>query len=296
MIYLLAVVSLFCFYPANLAAAQEPLVSRHEIVGGQFQYKVQKGDSLTGIGARFGVDAAVLARENRLDPKAWLKINQRLEIDNRHIVPRVLENGILINLPQRMLFYFAEGKLAAHYPIGLGRSNWQTPTGTFTIRTKEEDPIWDVPPSIQEEMRREGKPVLTQVPACSENPLGKHWMGLSIAGYGVHGTIAPTSIYQFQTHGCIRLHPDDVANLFAAAAVGTPGLIIYERLMIARAGDRIFLEAHRDIYGKESNAMESLENAMRQEGLDGLIDWKEAQVIIARQEGIARELTRRPLH
>ena len=56
-------------------------------------------------------------------------------------------------------------------------------------------------------MRREDKVVLTQVPPGPENPLGKHWVGLSIPGIGIHGTLAPASIYHFQSHGCIRLHP-----------------------------------------------------------------------------------------
>ena len=69
---------------------------------------------------------------------------------------------------------------------------------------------WIVPESIQEEMRREGKDVLTRVPPGPDNPLGRHWIGLSIGGIGIHGTIAPSSVYHFRSHGCIRLHPDDV--------------------------------------------------------------------------------------
>ncbi len=275
------------------AGVEERPALANRVVGGQFQYSAQSGDSLTSIGARFGMDVPVLARANNLGPTARLKLGQVLRIDNRHIVPQALEDGILINLPQRMLFYFTAGEPVAYYPVGLGRPDWQTPTGRFKILTKEENPVWDVPLSIQEEMRREGQVVRTRVLACPQNPLGKHWMGLSIPGYGIHGTIAPSSIYQFRTHGCIRLHPDDMAALFAAVATGTPGLIVYQRLMVARVGEQIFLEVHRDVYRKEPNPLESLAAIARQEGLDSLLDWESAKAIIARQEGVAREVAQR---
>lgn len=268
-----------------------PLLS-DQWVGQEFTYAAQPGDSLTAIGARYGVSPSVLALDNNLAPNARLKIDQTLVVDNRHIVPRSLDDGIVINLPQRMLFLFKSGQVQQAYPVGLGKPDWPTPTGRFKIAIKEVNPVWDVPKSIQEEMRREGKAVKTQVPPGPENPLGKHWLGLTIGGYGIHGTIAPSSIYQFQTHGCIRLHPDDVAQLFTAVERGTPVLLLYRRLLIARSGARIFLEVHPDIYGKQP----SVENPLRQwagsEDFSQQIDWTRAAAIIRRQQGIAREITK----
>jgi L,D-transpeptidase ErfK/SrfK len=109
---------LTCTSPGS---AQERPQLADTLVGGEFLYTVQLGDTLTSIGARFGVAAGVLARENGLQPSIRLKIGQELRVYNRHIVPPVLEDGILINLPQRLLFYVAQAKLMAHYPVGLGR-------------------------------------------------------------------------------------------------------------------------------------------------------------------------------
>jgi L,D-transpeptidase ErfK/SrfK len=120
-------------------------------------------------------------------------------------------------------------------------------------------------------------------------------MGLSIRGYGIHGTIAPTSIYQFRTHGCIRLHPDDIAALFAEISIGTPGLLLYQRLMITRLGDRIFLEVHRDVYRKEPNPLENLLAVVKANNLEPLLDWEAAKAIIAKQEGVAREVSKAAL-
>jgi L,D-transpeptidase ErfK/SrfK len=118
-------------------------------------------------------------------------------------------------------------------------------------------------------------------------------MGLSIPGYGIHGTIAPASIYQFRTHGCIRLHPDDIAALFGDVSTGTPGLLIYQRLMVARLGDRIFLEVHRDIYRKEPNPLGALLAIARANNLHSALDWEIAKEIIAKQEGVARDVTKK---
>jgi L,D-transpeptidase ErfK/SrfK len=261
------------------------------LAGREFIHTIQKGESLTSIGARFGVEAKFLAAANGLRPSVSLKESQQLRIDNRHIVPPLIHDGILINIPQRVLFHFRQGQLLRYYPVGLGRPDWRTPTGPFKIVAKEENPIWEVPKSIQEEMRREGKVVQERVPPCPENPLGKHWMGLSIPGYGIHGTIAPTSIYRFRTHGCIRLHADDIDALFSEIAPGTAGLIIYQPLLVARLGSQLFLEVHRDVYRKEANPLGALLAITKMNNLESVLDWEAAKEIIGKQEGVARDVT-----
>ena len=281
---------LWLFGHCRAASQDQPL--SEQLVGGEFSYVVQKGDSLIGIGARFGVDPGVLAGGNNLSLSSRLQIGQQLRVDNRHIVPNSLSDGIVINIPQRMLFYFKEGLLIRYFPVGLGRQDWPTPTGPFKIVLKEENPTWDVPASIQEEMRREGKAVKTCVPPGPENPLGKHWLGLSIGGYGIHGTIAPISIYQFQTHGCVRAHADDIARLFNDVSRGTPGILIYGPLLLAKVGHRVYLEVHRDVYKKAPDALRRFDEFLRAFNLESVVDHELAQDIIRRQEGIAREITR----
>ena len=281
-----------CLFGAAASNAEDRSLLSDQLVGREFTYIVQPGDSLTAIGARFGVGVNILADSNKLAHNARLKIAQELIVDNRHIVPRALDDGIVINLPQRMLYLFKEGQALRAYPVALGKPDWQTPGGRFKIAVKVENPVWEVPKSIQEEMRREGKAVETCVPPGPDNPLGKHWLGLSISGYGIHGTIAPSSIYQFQTHGCIRLHPDDVAELFPAVERGTPVLLLYRRLLVARIGERIFLEVHRDIYGKQPSVEQELREWAENEKLAARVDWRLADDIIRRQYGIAREITK----
>ncbi len=273
------------FFLCSVAFAQSVGLS-----GNQFDYVVVSGDYLIRIGARFGVSAKVIARENHLDYGALLFPGKRLHLDNRHIVPEGMADGILINLPQRMLFFFRGGKLQNAYPVGLGKPSWPTPEGAFSVVDREENKAWIVPKSIQEEMLREGKAVLTKVPPGPDDPLGKYWMGISISGYGIHGTIAPASIYHFQSHGCIRMHPDDIAAFYGKVSIGTRVDIIYRPLLIAVEGNgRIFLESHPDIYRKGSDYQKAAHELAGAAG--SRVDWRLAEKVIEMQDGVARDVT-----
>lgn len=262
----------------------EPDSLSGQIVGREFTYALQPGDFLARVGARHGVDPAVLARQNGLSLEETIRAGRVLRIDNRHVVPPFREDGILINVPQRLLFYFEGASLVAWYPVGLGKADWETPRGRFFVATREKDPVWDVPPSIQAEMRREGKAVKKRVPAGPGNPLGEYWMGLSPSSCGIHGTNAPSSVYRFQTHGCIRLHPDDVADLFSRVSVGTPVEIVYQPVLGARLEDgSLWVESHPDVYRADPeppgflDALEPDERAL-------------ASDVVRRREGIATRI------
>lgn len=271
------------------SASAEPLA--FPVTGGVHEYTVQAGDYLIKIGARFGIAAEVLARDNGLIYEAKLMPGKKLKLDNRHIVPDSLEDGLLINLPQRMLYYFRDWELVAAYPVGLGKPSWPTPAGDFKVIDKAINKAWRVPKSIQEEMWREGQMVKTEVPPGPDNPLGKHWLGLSLTSVGIHGTISPASIYHFQSHGCIRLHPDDIEALFTQIARGTSGSIIYVPLLLAASDERIFLEVHRDIYNQSDISMTALEQLANEVMLSDKIDWLRAAEVLEQKDGVARDVT-----
>ncbi|HUX31615.1 MAG TPA: L,D-transpeptidase family protein [Thiobacillus sp.] len=274
-----------------LAGGLPPLA--HSVTGGYTEYTIQSGDFLIAIGARFGVAATLLALQNAIPYDAIIYPGQRLYIHNPHIVPAALDDGILINLPQRMLFHFSQGKLRVANPVGLGKPSWPTPQGEFRIVSRVKNKPWLVPKSIQEEMRREGKVVLQEVPPGPDNPLGEYWLGLNLWGYGIHSTIAPASIYQFCSHGCIRLHPDDIAELFEQVRVGTPGRLIYQPVLLAVVEDgRILLEVHRDIYNKGIDPAQIVRDMAEANGLYHAVDWIAVDAVIAAQDGLAREVGR----
>ncbi len=277
------------------ALAQDLPPLSHLVTGGDIDYTIRQGDSLTAVGARFGLEPKLLARQNGLPANARLHPGQPLHVHHPHIVPAAFDDGILVNLPQRMLFNFSGGRLVSAYPVGLGKPSWPTPEGEFRIVNRQANKPWLVPKSIQEEMRREGKIVEEEVPPGPDNPLGKHWLGLSLWGYGIHGTIAPASVYHFQSHGCIRLHPDDIAELFDQVRVGTRGRLVYQPVLLAVIGDgRILLEVHRDIYKKGIDPAQTVRDLAEANGLSEAIDWPRVDAVIAAQEGLAKEVGRLP--
>ena len=214
---------------ALCGAGAQDVPARPPLVGAEWVHTVVAGESWTTIGAREGITPAVLAARNERTLKSQLRTGDIIVVDNRHIVPDVVfasgssGTGLVVNIPQRLLFLFADGRLQARYPIAAGGHDWQTPVGAFAIALKEENPTWDVPASIQDEMRRAGKRVLTRVPPGPNNPLGKYWLGLSLDSVGIHGTNAPLSIYSLATHGCIRLANDDIEALYAQVSEGDSG-------------------------------------------------------------------------
>ena len=264
------------------------------VVGGTFAYTAQSGDSLTSVGARFGVDVATLARENGLAPTARLALGQALRVSNPHLVPAVTaDDRLVVNVPQRMLFQGGGGELLGGYPIAAGRPSWRTPRGEFEIGERATDKAWIVPPSIQEEMRREGKPVMKIVPPGPQNPLGRHWLGLAHTSCGIHGTNAPTSIFGLRTHGCIRLHPDDIATVYERSSVGDAVRIVYEPVLFAALADgRVCLEVHRDAYGLAPPAEDTLARRVAEEGARERVDAARARDVLAARAGIALDVTR----
>ncbi len=277
--------------PMPVTRRNSPCLS-NTIVGEQFDYRPESKQDLHLISAKLGEDSKLIAKANHISRFATVDSTSSIKIDNRHIAPCDISNGILINLPQRMLFYFKDGKLEASYPVAVGKQDWETPTGAFSVVTMHKNPVWVVPKDIQEEMEDEGKEVKERVEPGPDNPLGNYWIGLSLPGIGIHATNAPVSIYSYKTHGCLRLDPDNAKELFHRISKGEPGMIVYEPVLFAKTDDRrVFLEVDRDIYEEGTNDMESAKHLADSLGLTNLLDWSGVAEIVKNHDGIAHDVT-----
>jgi L,D-transpeptidase ErfK/SrfK len=262
------------------------------IIGGHSTYIVKAGDTITAIAARYAVEPESIVSANALTSPDTLAVGQILEIDNPHIATRDPDVTITINVPQRLLF-LRDGDRVTAYPITVGTRSWPTPLGEFTIVDKETDPVWDVPVSIQREMERLGKPVITQMPPSAANPLGTHWLRLSFPGIGIHGTNAPGSVYRFGSHGCIRMHPDHIAAIYDRLAVGTRGVIVYQPIIMAVMDGHVWLEAHRDEYRLMPDRFWYVRAAADRHGLSDSMDWAAVDRVLNALDGRAEDVTKR---
>lgn len=287
------------FIVAIILLILRPFPSAAEmIIGGDTIHKISEGDTLALISSKYGVNKKRIIKDNNIDEKKILKIGETLTLNTRKIVPRYMENGIIINIPDRMLYFFNNGSLESVFPVGLGMpswrgiTQWRTPTGNFKIISKRKNPTWHVPESMQWKMAMEGKPVKTIVPPGPDNPLGRFAIETSIPGVLIHETIWHTTVYQFRSHGCIRVMPENMEYLFEKVKINMTGEIIYEPVKVAITQDnRVFLEIHRDIYGKFKDMKAEVRRIINEKGVNDNIDWKKIDIMLKEYSGIAEDIT-----
>lgn len=286
------------FYLALLFLLIPALSAAGIIVGGESAYIVREGDSLSIISSRLGVSVNSIVSKNHIDPNKFIHKGQKLLVNTIKIVPMTTDNGIIINIPERMLYFFRNGKLDFYFPVGLGmapqrgRRDWGTPLGRFSVQRKDRDPTWYVPVSIQQEMEAQGKPVKTIVPPGPDNPLGSLSVRLSIPGILIHETIAPTSVYQFRSHGCIRVMPEHIEQLFEKVEINTSGELIYKPVKAAVSDQgRILLEVHRDIYGKTKDLKNEALMVIEKLGVVEKVNWEKVEAVLRDKSGVVEDIT-----
>jgi L,D-transpeptidase ErfK/SrfK len=122
-----------------------------------------------------------------------------------------------IRLSERRVYVYDREQVVTSYPIAIGRSGWETPTGTFKVMQMLHDPAWEHPFTGE------------VVPPGAGNPLGSRWIGFWTDGVnyiGFHGTPNAETVGQAASHGCIRMYDNDVKALFETVQVGTPVVVL----------------------------------------------------------------------
>ncbi len=268
------------------------------IIGGDTIYTIKKGDTLELVGARTGVYWWKIAKDNNIDTKRRLQPGQELKVNTRKIVPITIDNGIIINVPDRTLYSFKNSRLVQSFPVGMGlltsktSANWKTPIGKFKVIAKEKDPTWHVPPSIQQEMELEGKEVITSVPPGPDNPLGRYAVKTSLSGIMIHATIKPTSVNQYRSHGCIRVLPENMEKFFEEVEPNALGELLYMPVKAAVSDNgRVFLEVHKDFYGRIKNIKEETKTLLEKYSLASKVDWQKVEKVLKERSGIAEDVT-----
>jgi lipoprotein-anchoring transpeptidase ErfK/SrfK len=115
---------------------------------------------------------------------------------------------IVVSIPDRKLAVMQSGRVVKVFATAVGAPKTPSPNGAYQIIQRIPDPTWYTKGKI--------------VGPGKANPLGTRWLGLSIKGYGIHGTNNPSSIGHNASHGCIRMRNRDVEQLFEMVEVGDP--------------------------------------------------------------------------
>jgi lipoprotein-anchoring transpeptidase ErfK/SrfK len=125
------------------------------------------------------------------------------------------ETKIVVSLEDHKLALVEDGKVVKVYPVAVGKPSTPSPVGTFTIQRRVMNPTYS----------HDGR----TVPPGPHNPVGSRWMGLSIHGYGIHGTNEPNSIGKAASHGCIRMAKADLEELYPQVSVGDTVELVGQR-------------------------------------------------------------------
>ena len=198
-----------------------------DMIGEMRSATVAEGQTLLDIARDNDLGYQEIVRANpELDP--WLPpVGAKVVLPTRYILPSATRTGIVVNLAEMRLYYFVPAKNSAGirvftYPLGIGQEGWSTPTGPSSITEKIKDPAWTVPESIRAAHNAEGHGELPAVvPPGPDNPLGQYALRLENSRYLIHGTNKPYGVGRRISHGCIRMYPEDIEELFPMVPVGT---------------------------------------------------------------------------
>lgn len=167
----------------------------------------QVGDAMNGLSkwAVAASAAAVLGVQAMGQQAAAVQTNP---------VP-VAKRVIVVSLEDRKMALVEDGQVKKVYTVAVGKPTTPSPSGTFTIARRVKNPTYS----------HNGKTVLPG----PGNPVGTRWMGLTVKGYGIHGTNEPKSIGKAASHGCIRMAKKDLEEMYELVNVGDTVELVGQR-------------------------------------------------------------------
>ena len=117
----------------------------------------------------------------------------------------------------------AEGKMIALFPCSIARDKSRRPAGELSVKNVAPNPTYLYDPQLF----APGGPKTSKlvIPPGPNNPVGLAWVGLSLQGYGVHGTPIPENIGRAESHGCFRLANWNAVKLIKMVRPGVPVVV-----------------------------------------------------------------------
>lgn len=115
---------------------------------------------------------------------------------------------ITANLSSRMLVVRQGGITLKTFAVSVGKDRYPTPTGTFRIRKMIWNPSWRPPPNSDWARGKTAKG-----PGEPGNPMKVVKIFFKEPTYYIHGTGDVESLGSAASHGCLRMDPEEVAEL-----------------------------------------------------------------------------------
>lgn len=277
-----------------------------DVVGVLQTVELSKDDTLPDIARRFNVGYEEMVRANPgVDP--WLPgAGKHVVVPTQFVLPNAPRTGIVINVAALRLFYFpahkaGEPQVVYTYPIGIGKVGWSTPEGVTTVVGHQKDPIWRPSEALREDhFNDSGEKLPAVVAAGPDNPLGKYEFILGWPSYRIHGTNKPYGVGLRSSHGCVRLYPEDIEQLFKMAPNGTQVRVVNQPFVLGWHNQQVYLQAYtvlEDDHRNWTHAQKTLlTKAMPGRAQDvktaaATIDWQQVADLMKTPRGVPVPLT-----
>jgi len=112
------------------------------------------------------------------------------------------------NIPARTLVVRRGDSTLRTFAVAVGKDRYPTPTGTFRIKKMIWNPSWRPPPNSEWAKGKTAKG-----PGEPDNPMKVVKIFFKEPDYYIHGTGDVESLGSAASHGCLRMDPEEVAEL-----------------------------------------------------------------------------------
>ena len=268
------------------------------VVGHEQHYQIVPKDTLLDVARNAGLGFQEVKSANR-DVDEWIPpAGLRVDVPTRWILPSTSQRGIVINVPEMRMYMFpattkpGDKVVVRTWAVAIGTDDSQTPVGPFTIISKDKNPTWYVPDSIYKTMDRPRR----VVPPGPDNPMGAYRIRLAKGLYSIHGSDTPWAIGRETTHGCIRLYPEDISELYGMIKPPMDGEFVYEPVKVGVADGHVFVEVHDDVYRKFPNLETEAWRVVGAAQVSGQVDPDRLRQAVRERRGVPVDVTGSPFH
>jgi L,D-transpeptidase ErfK/SrfK len=276
-----------------------PAGGQDDVIGTPQLYTAHESDTLVAVARAHDLGYVEIRAANpRVDPSRP-RAGTMVLLPAQHILPDAPRRGIVVNLPELRLYYFPPSGPVRSFPIGIGRPGKDTPLGQTRITGKAVDPVWT--PTQSE--RAENPALPKRVGPGPHNEMGHRALYLGWDEYAIHGTNRPDSIGRRDSHGCIRMYPEDIETLFGLVAVGTPVMVVNQPAKVGWLAGELYLQVHPAVADADAIAANGQPRAASVADADGMVmraagadadrlDWPAIHWTEGRRSGLATPVTR----
>ena len=281
------------------AGGRGALASPDDVIGAPRVYRALATMGLLDVARANGLGyVETVAANPGIDPRPD-GTSRTVALPTQHVLPDAPRRGIVVNLPEMRLYYFPPSGPVRSFPIGVGKVGKETPSGRTQITRKAAYPVW-VPTQSE---RAEDRTLPARVGPGPANQLGDRALYLGWDEYAIHGTNNSDSIGRHDSHGCIKLYPDDIATLFEIIPVGTPVLVVNQPVKVGWLADELYLQVHPDLADADAIAANGRTATATAVDADGMIvraagkdasrlDWTAIHRAEQERSGLATRVTK----